>query len=496
MLAEGHRIFQVKQVCGATGKVFEIVDQFGEKKALKTLNFLKFNRAQLNELKQEINFLRRLDHPNIVRIFEVYKSEDSIRVIMDLCEGGDLRSSFRRLYANETKISIIAYQLFLSLKYLHDRNIVHRDVKLENIMLVSNNRDNMSIRLIDFGFATEMKFSNFPWIFKKSKTNLKSYCGSPLAMAPECFLGSYDEKCDIWSAGIVIYVLITGKYPFDVDPKKLIQYQVVEETFSNVDFSHPNFEKCPKLMRILQNNIFLTNPKNRCSAGQILNCDWFHNVIRHKLEKPISTQVIDKGNDDTDTENFESKLIQSFQTFQVLEESNKLLSLVLARFLPINEVTRFHQVFLSINRDHSGLINFNEFKDFLKSHGIGDKIVVQKLFRALDVDGSGKIQLTEFIAASIPACEIKLKVTVLSNVLRLLYAQQDYYIETEPQTSKEIYSDQDIFFFNLTTLIPVGKRKDLKNRNTILILLEELQTLCRKNLEGPDLAADKLVCED
>ena len=154
----------------------------------------------------EFNFdlILGLDHPHIVRIIDIFDEEDYLYIIEEYCEGGDLFSYImKHRYIPEDKTKIIICQILKTLKYLHENHITHRDIKPENI-LIHRKEPEIIVKLADFGTAT---------FFCKNKS-LTDIMGTPYYIAPEVIKGSYNEKSDIWSTGVIVFLLLCGKPPF------------------------------------------------------------------------------------------------------------------------------------------------------------------------------------------------------------------------------------------------------------------------------------------
>ena len=152
-----------------------------------------------------------MDHQNIVKLYEVYEDDVNFYLIMDLLKGGELFDEIvKRSKFSENDAAEIMYQVFSSVNYLHKKGFVHRDLKPENICLDND----QSIKLIDFGTARK---------FTQGK-KLRQVIGTPFYMAPEIFNEKkYNEKADMWSLGIIMYILLTGKAPyFGNDDEKII----------------------------------------------------------------------------------------------------------------------------------------------------------------------------------------------------------------------------------------------------------------------------------
>jgi serine/threonine protein kinase len=176
----------------------------GIKYAIKFIN--KSSCDDVKRLEREVKLLKDVDHLNIVGLFAVYETIEHVGFVMELCTGGHLGRYLEKLpnkHAKEDHARSIIRQLLSAIAHMHARGICHRDIKLQNI-LMENQSMNSQIKLIDFGFGTRFI----------GATPLKTRCGTPYTTAPEVFQESYDERCDLWSAGVVAYITICGKRPF------------------------------------------------------------------------------------------------------------------------------------------------------------------------------------------------------------------------------------------------------------------------------------------
>lgn len=179
--------------------------QDSKKYAIKSIEKSKIfeSSENYNQIINEIRFLRVLDHPGIVKLHKVYESETHVYLVMDYLMGGSFVRRLRnKNFYSEFLAAKVIHKLLSILKYLNSMNIVHRDIKLENLMLTSVSND-IDFKLIDFGLASEIS------------KNLTLKCGSPGYVAPEVFNNKpYNSQVDIFSAGIVLYHLLLGRGPF------------------------------------------------------------------------------------------------------------------------------------------------------------------------------------------------------------------------------------------------------------------------------------------
>ncbi|CAG9319145.1 unnamed protein product [Blepharisma stoltei] len=237
---ESDEMFAIKGICKA--KVME----FGK-------NF--------DPIVDEIQIMRSLNHPNIVKLHRVYESETHVYLVLDYLEGGNLlrRLKSKGFYSEELARKI-TLKLLEVLEYLHSKNIVHRDIKLENILLVSKSSD-IEIKIIDFGLACE------------SNGSLTMRCGSPGYLAPEILkLQPYNEKVDIYSTGIVLYTLLSGIHPFEgySGDKKLSQNRNGRLFFDEHCWGHVS-KAAINVINLLAN----PDPISRLNASEAQKIKWF-----------------------------------------------------------------------------------------------------------------------------------------------------------------------------------------------------------------------------
>lgn len=157
------------------------------------------------KLLNEIEILKQLDHPNILKLFEFFQDQKRFFLVTEFCNGGELFDKIaEEQYFSETDAAKIIKQILSAVNYCHQRSIVHRDLKPENILL---NRDlnDPKITIIDFGTSG---------VFDPDQKMQQKY-GTPYYIAPEVLGNSYDEKCDLWSIGVILYILLCGYPPFN-----------------------------------------------------------------------------------------------------------------------------------------------------------------------------------------------------------------------------------------------------------------------------------------
>ena len=222
---------------------------------------LKRNKAKQSII-SEINIQKSLNHPKIVKIKNCWEDTENIYIIQELCEYKSLADLlYNRGHLSEIEVQTYMFQLIQGLKYLHDRNIIHRDLKTNNLFL----GDRLELKIGDFGLIAKLE---------KSTDRRTSCCGTPLYMAPEVIKPGekgYSFGADIWSMGVIMYKLLTGKYPFYDDNQIGIYNKIL-----NADFIFPEKPYISDVAKDLIKQILVKNPKKRPGLNQILYHDFFH----------------------------------------------------------------------------------------------------------------------------------------------------------------------------------------------------------------------------
>lgn len=221
---------------GGQGKVYECT-RVGEKGspscrvfAAKIIDLHSCTAARdMKNLRREIRTLQELHHPRIVNLHEAFWEEDECIIVMDKAAGGDLHSKIARevvaapppfpgLGGSEMATSYVARQLFDGLGYMHANDIIHRDLKLENILIAESRQspkgELLEVKIADFGLSKCMETEN-----PHRRSRRMTVVGTPNYLAPEVLMRTYDERADLWSLGVMLYVMLCGEFPFAIDPR-------------------------------------------------------------------------------------------------------------------------------------------------------------------------------------------------------------------------------------------------------------------------------------
>lgn len=225
--------------------------------ALKAAMRIKKGKDRSSKARKEIEFLSRLRHRRIIRIKGWFEDEDNIYMVLQYLPDGDLSKYFKTELPSKTEAVRITKQIVESVKYCHRKGIMHRDLKLNNVLIDKN----MNIKLTDFGLCTD-----------RIDEILYDEVGTPRYTAPEILEGSgYDKKVDVWGIGIILFLMLTGKYPFDGSNRKSIHRRIKEKSinYEKYDLSDQEIHLLGRLL--------CKNPQYRIELDDILNHPWFEN---------------------------------------------------------------------------------------------------------------------------------------------------------------------------------------------------------------------------
>ncbi|KAM9801424.1 MAP/microtubule affinity-regulating kinase 4 [Neosynchiropus ocellatus] len=230
----------------------------GREVAIKIIDKTQLNPTSLQKLFREVRIMKTLNHPNIVQLFEVIETEKTLYLIMEYASGGevfDYLVAHGRMKEKEARAKF--RQIVSAVHYCHQKNIVHRDLKAENLLLDANS----NIKIADFGFSNEFT----------AGSKLDTFCGSPPYAAPELFQGKkYDgPEVDIWSLGVILYTLVSGSLPFDGQNLKELRERVLRGKYRVPFYMSTD---CEGILR----RFLVLNPTKRCSLEQIMKDKWLN----------------------------------------------------------------------------------------------------------------------------------------------------------------------------------------------------------------------------
>ncbi|KAM8834392.1 MAP/microtubule affinity-regulating kinase 3a isoform 18-T19 [Synchiropus picturatus] len=247
----------------------------GREVAIKIIDKTQLNPNSLQKLFREVRIMKILNHPNIVKLFEVIETERTLYLVMEYASGGevfDYLVAHGRMKEKEARAKF--RQIVSAVQYCHQKHIVHRDLKAENLLLDAD----MNIKIADFGFSNEFTLGN----------KLDTFCGSPPYAAPELFQGKkYDgPEVDVWSLGVILYTLVSGSLPFDGQNLKELRERVLRGKYRIPFYMSTDCENLLKRFLVL-------NPSKRGTLEQIMKDRWINAGFEEDELKPYVEPEMD-----------------------------------------------------------------------------------------------------------------------------------------------------------------------------------------------------------
>jgi calcium-dependent protein kinase len=355
-------------VCRGTHRVT------GDERAIKRIS----KTHPIDELREETAIMKMMDHPNIIRLFDTYQNSHFIYLVMELCTGGDLFGRMMEVdHFSEREAAAVMQQVFRAVAYMHQQRpkvVCHRDLKPENFLFATREESisESVLKLIDFGLSTS---------FEPGK-KMKGRTGTPYYMAPEILAGSYDERCDLWSAGVIMYRLLSGEMPFQGENIREVFVKVNEGRF---DFPTGRWQHISDDAKCLVSELLMFRPQSRCTAQQALNHGWIKHNAPDAKGKQLTRVVVKK--------------LSSFQGHGSFKKA--VLQIIVGQ-LNGDEIKELWETFMAMDVNGDGLLTLGEVKTGLRRAGLGTLPGdLLQIVDGIDADGSGEIDYTESFAAAV-----------------------------------------------------------------------------------------------
>ncbi|KAK4419575.1 Calcium-dependent protein kinase [Sesamum alatum] len=345
----------------------------GEKLACKSISKKKLRTAvDVEDVRREVEIMKHMPkHPSIVTLKDTYEDDSAVHIVMELCEGGEL---FDRIVARghytERAAAHVLRTIVEVVQMCHLQGVMHRDLKPENF-LFANKKETSPLKAIDFGLS----------VFFKPGERFNEIVGSPYYMAPEVLKRNYGPEVDIWSAGVILYILLCGVPPFWAETEQGVAQAIIR---SVIDFKRDPWPKVSNNAKDLVKKMLDPDPSRRLSAQQVLEHPWLNDI---KTAPNVSLG-----------ETVKARLKQ----FSVMNKLKKRALRVVAEYLSVEEVAGIKEAFDVMDTEKRGKVNLEELKTGLKNlgHQIPDTDI-QILMDAADVDGDGSLNYGEFVAVSV-----------------------------------------------------------------------------------------------
>ncbi|KAF6174216.1 hypothetical protein GIB67_033748 [Kingdonia uniflora] len=344
----------------------------GLKYACKSISKGKLvNSKDIEDVRREVLILQHLTgQSNVVEFKGAYEDKQNVHLVMELCSGGELfdRIMERKIYS-EHDAAVIFRQIVNVVHECHFMGVIHRDLKPENFLLASSNEDS-PLKATDFGLS----------VFIEEGKVYRDIVGSAYYIAPEVLGRNYGKEIDVWSAGVILYILLSGAPPFWAETEKGIFSAILE---GYVDFKSAPWPSISDTAKDLIQKMLTWNPKKRITAAKILEHQWMRE-LGGASDKPIDSAVLTR-----------------MKQLTAMNKLKKLALKVIAENLTEEDIKGLQQMFNNMDTDGSGAITVEELKIGLSR--LGSKLTeseIKQLMDAADVDGSGSIDYIEFITAT------------------------------------------------------------------------------------------------
>ncbi|KAG8097812.1 hypothetical protein GUJ93_ZPchr0013g36796 [Zizania palustris] len=324
------------------------------------------------DVRREVAIMASLpEHPALVRLRAAYEDAEAVHLVMELCDGGEL---FDRIVARgrytERAAAAAARTVAEVVRACHAHGVMHRDLKPENFLYAGKSED-AQLKAIDFGLS----------VFFRPGERFREIVGSPYYMAPEVLRRDYGPEVDIWSAGVILYILLCGVPPFWAETEQGVARAILRGA---VDLEREPWPRISRSAKSLVRQMLEMDPRKRLTAQQVLDHPWLHNASKAP-NVPLGDVV-------------RARLKQ----FSVMNRFKKKAMRVIAEHLSVEEVEVIKEMFALMDTDNNGRVTLPELKAGLIK--VGSKLAepeIELLMEAADVDGNGYLDYGEFVAVTI-----------------------------------------------------------------------------------------------
>lgn len=405
--------------------------------ALKVINLALVKEDQIDQLKNEVEILKTLDHKNIIKAYETFqmKKLKKLMIIMELCSGGDM---YARMPYTEKEVGRAMRQVLSAIHYMHSKRIIHRDIKLENILWESDHPEAV-IKVIDFGLSKQ---------YSPNNNILTERVGTLYSMSPETMRGIYTTQADLWSIGVCTFIMLTNGHgkPFEGQTPKQLVANVLQcnykfETVAQDDAGTGVnlWDNISDDAKSFISELLVLAPEKRLVADQAKNHEWLSYCtqgwnaamsVRYENLVPqifhAETPPLDEDENDYDesedgdqyashdlpaakkrsfsakfvSEEFKDRVRANLIEYADMGEFRRLALNVIAKKSTSDEIFEIRKVFDEFDTLNTGTITLEEFKAALAQFEYSEEEVM-KIFHKIDVNKSNVINYTEFLAATL-----------------------------------------------------------------------------------------------
>ncbi|TVU35880.1 hypothetical protein EJB05_17787, partial [Eragrostis curvula] len=370
----------------------------GQRFACKSIATRKLvHRDDIEDVRREVQIMHHLTgHRNIVELRGAYEDRHSVNLVMEVCEGGEL---FDRIIARghytERAAAALCREIAAVVHSCHSMGVFHRDLKPENFLFL-NNKEDSPLKATDFGLS----------VFFKPGETFKDLVGSAYYVAPEVLKRHYGAEADIWSAGVILYILLSGVPPFWAENEDGIFDAVLR---GHIDFTSDPWPSISSGAKDLVKKMLRQDPKERLTAAEILSklaalillCMYDGEIMFHNMAFSFIRHPWIREDGEAPDKPLDITVISRMKQFRAMNKLKKVALKVVAENLSDEEIMGLKEMFRSLDTDNSGTITLDELRSGLPK--LGTKISeseIRQIMEAADVDGNGTIDYAEFISAT------------------------------------------------------------------------------------------------
>jgi calcium-dependent protein kinase len=374
-------------VSKATHKSTQVV------RAVKTMP--KDAMKNQDRFRTEIDILKELDHPNIIKLFETFEDRRNFYLVMELCLGGEL---FDRIleagHFSEDEAAAAMQHILRAVLYMHENGVTHRDLKPENFLFQTKEpiREN-TLKVIDFGLSSHFE----------SGTALRTRAGTAYYVAPQVLAGRYDRMCDLWSAGVIMYTILCGYPPFYGDSDEQVLACVRQ---GNYAFEPEDWRTISRDAKDLVRNLIKMNPAERFDAAQAAAAGrsglrWRGRPRRPPAAKALGHLWLKNRAPGAVHQPLGHRFLEKLRRFRSKNNFKKAALQIIAGQLSEGQIRALRDTFTAMDENNDGLLSVGELKEGLRRAGLGDVQDMPQIMEAIDADADGQIAYTEFLAATL-----------------------------------------------------------------------------------------------
>lgn len=362
---------------GISGEVREAVSKItGGHVAVKTLSTVNLTPKKFELLFNEVEVYLKLDHPNICKLLEVFEDETAIHLVMELCSGKELYERLAQLRRyTEHDAADVTIQMLEAINYCHAHNICHRDIKLENWVYANPSVD-APLKLIDWGMSRI--YTGVP---------MTQVHGTVYYVAPEVLAGNYDKKCDVWSIGVIVYMLLSGSPPFGGQHDHEIIHKI---RTAEVSFEGPRWAGISQGAKDFVLFLLNRDPSKRPDAQQAMGHEW--------LKKTVNTQE-----ESSEPMNIDIDVLKNIQKFSRQNAIRRAALGLIALSMTQGDVEDVEEEFRKLDKNKVGTVSLDELAKVLQNQLHMSQAEAKLIFNRVDQTGDQEIHYTEFLAAALQA---------------------------------------------------------------------------------------------